>query len=121
MCKINQGKKRFYILLALFQVVLILSVVFSVDTILGVAQEGLSEAQSNAFDVSKWLALSSALAVGLSVLGAGYAIKTTGTAAISTLSEKPEEFFKGFLVVALGEALAVYGLIVGILLWTKIP
>lgn len=68
-----------------------------------------------------WLALSAAIAVGLSGLGAGYAIKTTGTAAISVLAERPEEFMKGFLVVALGEALAIYGLIVAILLWNKIP
>ncbi|WP_457557654.1 V-type ATP synthase subunit K [Candidatus Harpocratesius sp.] len=67
------------------------------------------------------LALGSGLAVGLAGIGAGLAIKTTGTASISMLAERPEAFFKAFLVVALGEALAVYGLIVSILLWTKIP
>ena len=91
------------------------------NTISAVAQDATVASSTNNNDVAKWLALSSALAVGLSVLGAGYAIKTTGTAAISVLAERPEGFFKAFLVVALGEALAVYGLIVGILLWTKIP
>lgn len=98
---------------------LILTVVFSVNSIIALATEGVIE-EANVYDLSKWLAVSAAVAVGSSVLGAGYAIKTTGTAAISSLSEKPEEFFKAFLVVALGEALAVYGLIVAILLWTKI-
>jgi V/A-type H+-transporting ATPase subunit K len=59
--------------------------------------------------------------VSASVLGSAWAIKTVGTAAISSLSEREETFFKAFLVVALAEALAVYGLIVAILLWTKLP
>jgi V/A-type H+-transporting ATPase subunit K len=119
-CKINSGKRKFYILLGIFQVFLVLTVVLSTNAIMALATEGVIM-ESNDFDVAKWLAVSAAAAVGSSVLGAGYAIKTTGTAAISSLSEKPEEFFKAFLVVALGEALAVYGLIVAILLWTKIP
>jgi len=67
------------------------------------------------------LALSSAIAVSSSVMASAWAIKTVGTAAISSLSEREENFFKAFLVVALCEALAVYGLIVAILLWTRIP
>jgi len=117
----HAGKKKFYILILSFQIVLIFSVFFSVNVISAVAQEEVVASSTNNNDVATWLALSSALAVGLSVLGAGYAIKTTGTAAISVLAERPEGFFKAFLVVALGEALAVYGLIVAILLWTKIP
>lgn len=48
------------------------------------------------------------------------AISATGTAAISALAEKPETFFRSFLIVALAEALAIYGLIMGILLWIKL-
>jgi len=47
-------------------------------------------------------------------------ISASGTAAISALAEKPETFFRSFLVVALAEALAIYGLIIGILLWLKL-
>jgi hypothetical protein len=43
-----------------------------------------------------------------------------GTAAISGLAEKPETFFRSFLVVAFAEALAIYGLIVAILLWISL-
>ncbi len=53
-------------------------------------------------------------------LGAALAISAAGTAAISALAEKPETFFRSFLVVALAEALAIYGLIMGILLWLKL-
>ena len=53
-------------------------------------------------------------------LAAGLAISSAGTAAISALAEKPDTFFRSFLVVALAEALAIYGLIMGILLWLKL-
>ncbi len=108
----------------LFQFFLAITVYFSVNAILAVAQEGTTEIvdnSKNAYDLGMWMAISAALAVGMSGFAAGYAIKTTGTAAISVLAERPEEFMKGFLVVALGEALAIYGLIVAILLWNKIP
>jgi V/A-type H+-transporting ATPase subunit K len=66
------------------------------------------------------IAISAGLAVGLATLGAALAISAAGTAAISALAEKPETFFRSLLVVALAEALAIYGLIMGILLWLKL-
>jgi V/A-type H+/Na+-transporting ATPase subunit K len=66
------------------------------------------------------LAIGAGLAVGLAALGAGLAISAVGSAAISALAEKPDTFFRAFLVVALAEALAIYGLIMGILLWLNI-
>ena len=66
------------------------------------------------------IALGAGLAIGLSTLGAGFAISAAGSAAISALAEKPETFFRSFLIVALAEALAIYGLIMGILLWLRL-
>ncbi len=66
------------------------------------------------------IAMAAGLAIGLAALGAGLAISSAGSAAISALAEKPDTFFKSFLVVALAEALAIYGLIMGILLWLKL-
>ena len=66
------------------------------------------------------IAIGAALAIGLSALAAGFAISATGSAAISALAEKPETFFRSFLIIALAEALAIYGLIMGILLWLKL-
>lgn len=63
------------------------------------------------------IAIGAGLAVGLSSIGAGIAISSTGTAAITALTEKPETFFRSFLVVAIAEAIAIYGLIIAILLW----
>ena len=66
------------------------------------------------------IAIGAGLAIGLSGLGAGLAISSAGSAAISALAEKPDTFFRSFLIVALAEALAIYGLIMGILLWLKL-
>ena len=66
------------------------------------------------------LAIGAGLAIGLPSLAAGLAISAVGSAAISALAEKPDTFFRSFLIVALAEALAIYGLIMGILLWIKI-
>ncbi len=66
------------------------------------------------------IAIGAGVAVGLAALGAGLAISAAGSAAISALAERPETFFRSFLVVALAEALAIYGLIMGILLWLKL-
>ena len=66
------------------------------------------------------LAIGAGLSIGLAALGAGIGISAAGSAAISALAEKPDTFFRSFLIVALAEALAIYGLIMGILLWIKI-
>ncbi|MGA3111243.1 MAG: ATP synthase subunit C [Candidatus Bathyarchaeia archaeon] len=65
-------------------------------------------------------AIGAGLSIGLSALGAGISISAAGSAAISALAEKPDTFFRSFLIVALAEALAIYGLIMGVLLWIKI-
>ena len=115
------GKRKFYVLLGLFQLVLVLTVFLSVDGVITMVA-----AQTESFDyynspTAAVLAISAAISLAASVLGSAMAIRTVGTAAISSLSEREESFFKAFLIVALCEALAVYGLIVAILLWTKIP
>ncbi|MDH7556205.1 MAG: ATP synthase subunit C [Candidatus Methanosuratincola sp.] len=66
------------------------------------------------------ITISIALAISLPALAAGYALAKSGSAAISSLVEKPETFFKAFLVVTLCEAIAIYGLIIAILLWLRI-
>jgi len=66
------------------------------------------------------IAFAAMLSISIPGLAAGLAISSAGSAAISALAEKPETFFRSFLIVALAEALAIYGLIMGILLWLKL-
>jgi V/A-type H+-transporting ATPase subunit K len=113
-------KKRTIILLFIFQFVIMLilavSAVFALS--LPLAQQ-TTQASDSSLDRAA-IAIAAGLAVGLTGLGAAKAIAASGTAAISALAEKPETFFRSFLVVALAEAIAIYGLIVAILLWISL-
>ncbi len=62
------------------------------------------------------------LAVAVAVFGGvgGFAIAKTGSAAISALAEKPEVFIRAFMIVSLAEAVAIYGLLLGIMLFSKL-
>jgi F0F1-type ATP synthase membrane subunit c/vacuolar-type H+-ATPase subunit K len=113
----NGLKKRTLMLTLLFQLVFV--PVVSATAILTLSPS-ITQANPNGQYDRVGIAISAGLAVGLTGLGAGMAISASGTAAISALAEKPETFFKSFLVVALAEAIAIYGLIVAILLWTKL-
>jgi V/A-type H+/Na+-transporting ATPase subunit K len=60
--------------------------------------------------------LSAALVMGLSAIGAAYAIAATGTAGAGATVEKPEVFGKVMIFVALAEAIAIYGLVVALMI-----
>lgn len=64
--------------------------------------------------------ISAALAVGASVLGAGYAVGQAAPAAIGAISENPENFGKAMIFVVLGEGVAIYGLLIAILILQKL-
>jgi V/A-type H+-transporting ATPase subunit K len=115
------GKRKFYLLIALFQIVLIFVVFFSVNGLITFAAAQTDNLEYYQSATAGLLGIAAAIAVGSAVLGSGMAIKTVGTSAIAALTEREESFFKAFLVVVLAEALAVYGLIIAILLWTMIP
>ncbi|MBP1747862.1 MAG: archaeal/vacuolar-type H+-ATPase, subunit, partial [Deltaproteobacteria bacterium] len=66
------------------------------------------------------LALAAAVAVGLSILGAGYAVAKIGSAALGAAVEKPELLTRSILFVALAEGLAVLGFAIAMMLLQKI-
>lgn len=65
------------------------------------------------------LGLAAAFAVGVSILGAGYAVARIGSAAIGAIAEKPELLPRAILFVALGEGLAVLGFAFAMMLLQK--
>jgi len=67
-----------------------------------------------------WIAIAASIAMAGSAIAAGMAIKATGTAATGATAEKPEVFGRVLIFVALAEALAIYGLLIAFMLWTKI-
>lgn len=68
----------------------------------------------------RWGLLATALATGLSSLGAGFAVASVGSAAIGALAEKPELFGRVIILVGLAEGIAIYGLIVSILILNRL-
>ena len=60
--------------------------------------------------------LSAALATGLGSLGAGIAVAAAAPAAIGAFSENEKNFGKSLIFVALGEGVAIYGLLISILI-----
>ncbi len=77
-----------------------------------------AEAQSK--DSDSWAFIATALATGLSGIGGGIAVASAAPAAIGATSEDPAAFGKSLIFVALGEGIALYGLLVSILIYSKI-
>lgn len=66
------------------------------------------------------LGAAAAFAVGVSILGAGYAVGRIGSAALGAAAEKPELLTRSILFVALAEGFAVLGFAIAMMLLQKI-
>lgn len=64
--------------------------------------------------------LAAALVTGISGIGGGIAVAAAAPAAIGATSEDPKNFGKAMIFVALGEGIALYGLLVSILILAKV-
>lgn len=60
--------------------------------------------------------IAAALSTGCSALGAGIAVAAAAPAAIGAFSENDNNFGKALIFVALGEGVAIYGLLISILI-----
>ncbi|MDI9644796.1 MAG: ATP synthase subunit C [Candidatus Verstraetearchaeota archaeon] len=110
--------KRLFVVLAVLMPALMLMLGLAVVS--AAVQPSSSLVQPTQSEDTSTITMSIALAIGLPAIAAGYALAKSGSAALSSLVERPETFFKAFLVVTLCEAIAIYGLIIAILLWLKI-
>ena len=64
--------------------------------------------------------IAAAVVTGLSGIGGGIAVAAGAPAAIGATSEDPKAFGKALIFVALGEGIALYGLLVSILILSKV-
>ena len=64
--------------------------------------------------------IGAALATGLSCIGGGIAVAAGAPAAIAATAEDPKSFGKSIIFVALGESIALYGVVISILILQKV-
>ncbi|WP_411677730.1 ATP synthase subunit C [Caproicibacter sp.] len=64
--------------------------------------------------------IAAALSTGFAAIGAGIAVGATAPAAIGAISEDPKALGKSMIFVALGEGIAIYGLLMSILILNKV-
>ena len=67
------------------------------------------------------IAIAAGLAMGLSALAAAIGEMAIGSAAVGATAEDRDMFGKGLILTVLPETLAIFGLVVAVLLWLKIP
>ena len=122
----NKGKsikRPVRINLAVFAVLVVLMTVlclnvFAADT---TTADAASTAVSAVTDNSKGLGLMAAgLVTGLAGIGGGIAVAAGAPAAIAATAENPKSFGKSIIFVALGESIALYGVVISILILNKI-
>lgn len=76
---------------------------------------------SQAADSSKGMAmLAIGIADGIASIGGAIAVATSAPAAIGATGEDPKVFGKALIFVALGEGIAIYGLLLSILMLQKV-
>jgi len=82
------------------------------------SESGESETQqATSYDPSKGLGmLAAAMVTGISGIGGGIAVAAGAPAAIGATSEDPKAFGKALIFVALGESIALYGLVISIMI-----
>ena len=89
------------------------------------APEGGAAVESAAAFESPWVWFgafgAAAASIAVSVIGASWAVSKIGAAAMGAIAEKPELAMRAMLFVALAEGLAIYGLIVAIMVLSKLP
>lgn len=95
----------------------------SEDTTAAQASDAVAESAEATIvkDNSKGLGLLAAgLVTGLAGIGGGIAVAAGAPAAIAATSEDPKAFGKALIFVALGESIALYGVVISILILNKV-
>ena len=111
------AKSRLYTHISLFFALVALVLVWQLVGVKVFAAEGDAETGVFIGSIAQGLGfLGAALATGMSSLGAGIAVAAAAPAAIGAFSENEKNFGKSLIFVALGEGVAIYGLLISILI-----
>lgn len=95
--------------------------VFAADADTAETAQTETAAEETVTDNSKGLGLLAAgLVTGLAGIGGGIAVAAGAPAAIAATAENPKSFGKSIIFVALGESIALYGVVISILILNKV-
>lgn len=85
-----------------------------------VAAQAKNNVSTEQARVIGWGFAAAAFSTGIGCLGAGIAVAYVGSAALGAISEKPELTARALIYVGLAEGIAIYGLIISIMILTRI-
>ena len=98
--------------------VIALAIVLPIGQLVGAATPDVVSA---VVDNSKGMAyIGAAIVTGLSCIGCGIAVAGAAPAAIGAVAEEPKSFVKSLIFVALGEGVAIYGVLIAIMILGKV-
>ncbi len=114
----GKSKKRSLLMqLASFAAVFAVCLIFPLTAGAVSDDAAVNVAKANANGIAY---IAAALATGLSCIGGGMAVGKAAPAAIGATSEDPKAFGKAIIFVALGEGIALYGMLISIMIINNI-
>lgn len=114
---------------AVFAVVLMVFLITLTSTAVRVYGQSPKEAShsvakeeytDNRAKITMWGFAAAAFSTAVGSVGAGIAVAYVGSAALGAIGEKPELAAKALIYVGLAEGIAIYGLIISIMILTKL-
>ncbi len=114
-------KKSFAMNGAVFVTLMLVGCLLAVTVFAADGTTAMTAAERAASNQSMGLGLlAAALVTGLAGIGGGIAVAAGAPAAIAAASEDPKSFGKSLIFVALGESIALYGVVISILILNKL-
>lgn len=112
-------------LFATIVVVLLITLASSVSRVYGQEEHAAGtqvakEYSEQGAKVVVWGFAAAAFSTAIGCIGAGVAVAYVGSAALGAVGEKPELAARALIYVGLAEGIAIYGLIISIMILTKL-
>jgi V/A-type H+-transporting ATPase subunit K len=119
-----RNRKLLFVMLAAIVLPAVAVALFSVQLVLGASAKVAAPQQALPTEFYSQYGLgllSAAIAVGGSCLGAGIAIYGAASAGAAAIAERPETSIWVLILAGLGEGVAIYGLLIAIIILSKLP
>ncbi|MEG0177745.1 ATP synthase subunit C [Anaerorhabdus sp.] len=118
---VKSAKHKLIAQISIFAGVFALAMVFQLNGLVALAAEEANPVVSIVGTNAQGMGfLAAALSTSCSAIGAGIAVAAAAPAAIGAISENSDNFGKAIIFVALGEGVAIYGLLISILIMNKL-